>query len=485
MHARLAVPALALCACAVAHPPPPRDAQKPARPSIAFAMPDVPPAPPPPIALATDEDHALRLAALEARTRVNGPLASTELHLRFVSDVARVTEGRFRITLPPRSFANRLAMKIEDKWREADVVETAVARATFEETMHVRRDPLLVEQRDDNELTARVFPIPAFGEKEIIVGWVSEIGASSPITIPLRGLDTLGDLDIRVTSGATELYARSAMHFVPPEDVRVAAPEGAAALRSGENVALRVRVPGSAAPEPIGRGILVLVDTSASTATELDATLALVRDVASRLASDEPSARFVVATFDQDVRVVHEGGAELDPAIARIQANGALGASDLGAALAWAAKRTDVDRVLLVGDGLATAGTSSRSKLRDAAASIAARIDAIAVGDVRDEPLLRDLAHGGAVSSASLGADAIAARLHRRAVAKTAVWVAGAKWSWPTTIENALEGDERFVYAELPEGVPLRANVGGRAIAPAIASSNLSERAVAKAKIDA
>src|SRR5262249_35457033 len=86
---------------------------------------------------------------------------------------------------------------------------------------------------------------------------------------------------------------------------------------------------------------------------------------------------------------------------------------------------------------------------------------------------------------ASLGAEEIASRLRRRSVPKTAVWVPGAKWSWPTTIENALEGDERFVYAQLPDGVPVRANVGGRALALAASPSNAVERAVAKAKIDA
>ncbi len=485
MHARLAVPALALCACAVARTPPPAPPAA-SRATIAFAMPDVPPAPPaPPIALEADDGHGLRLASLEARTRVTGPLASTELHLRFVSDVARVIEGRFRVALPPRSFASRLAMKIDGRFREADVVETAVARSTYEETMHVRRDPLLVEQREDNELTARVFPIPALGEKEIIVGWVSEIGASSRITIPLRGLPQLDALDVRVTSGERELFARKAESAIPTEDVRIAAPAASAGLRAGESVVMRVRLGGGAAPEPIGRGMLMLVDTSASTASELDATLALLGDVAARLAEEEPSARFVVATFDQEVRVVHEGAASFGGAAARIRANGALGASDLGAALAWAAKRTDVDRVVVVGDGLATAGTSSRAKLREAAAAIGVRVDAIAVGDARDEPLLQDLAHGGVVSQSSLGAQEIASRLARRTLPKTVVSVPGARWSWPTTFDNALEGDERFVYAELPDGVPLRASVGTRRVALDAQASPTAERAVAKAKIDA
>jgi hypothetical protein len=506
MHALRRAAALAaslgLCACAASHATrlpassPDVDVEaRPAagRPAVRFAMPEVEAAPSPPVTLTTTEGHGLRLESLDSRTRVLGPLAATEVRLVFVNDAPRILEGRFRVALPPRSFASRLAMKVEGVWREADVVETAVARGVYEDTMHERRDPLLVEQRDDNELTARVFPIPAGGQKEILVGWVSETGADAPIVVPLRGLGRLARLDVRVTKGDTELAAISSREDAPRDDLRVPAPAGPSALRAGSSVVARVRVGAAAAglPEPIGRGLLVLLDTSASQATELEATLGLVRALAARLAADEPGAHLVVAAYDQDVAVVHDGpmGTFGEDAAVRVRARGALGASDLAGALAWSARRDDVSRAIVVGDGMATAGDASRKALRAAVEALAARgvrrLDAIVAGDVRDESVLRALATGGIVAPASVGPDVLAARLRRATVAHVTVAVPGARWAAPAVLDDAQDGDERFVYAEIPEGRAPRVSVGGVETTVAPIASPLAERALAKAKIDA
>jgi len=66
----------------------------------------------------------------------------------------------------------------------------------YEDVLHRRRDPLLVEQREDNELGARVFSIEPRAKKEIIVAWVAEVSTSNPITVPLRGLPKVGKLEV-------------------------------------------------------------------------------------------------------------------------------------------------------------------------------------------------------------------------------------------------------------------------------------------------
>src|SRR5437879_2327953 len=92
----------AVCACGASHRPPPSTPPPPSpRVIAAFAMPDViAPPPPPPFALTTPDGAPLRLSSIEARTQVRGPLASTELRMRFVNESPNVLEGRFRIVLP-------------------------------------------------------------------------------------------------------------------------------------------------------------------------------------------------------------------------------------------------------------------------------------------------------------------------------------------------------------------------------------------------
>jgi hypothetical protein len=445
----------------------------------------VAPPPPPPFALTTSEGTPLRLASLDVKTKVSGPLASTEMRMRFVNETPRQLEGRFRIVLPQRSFVSRLAMKIDGRLREADVVELPVARTVYEETMHVRRDPLLVEQKNDNELTARVFPIPPLGDKEIVVGWVSEIDATTPITIPLRGVGKLDELDVKITNGDAELFSQKEREIAPSSDVRVAAPRGASAVRAGERVVARVRIAADASPDPIGRGLLVLLDTSASRAAELDATMAMTKEIIASLARAEPEAHLVVAAFDQDVSLVHDGpiGGFSDREIAAVRSRGALGASDIERALAWAAKRSDVSRLLFIGDGLATAGDASRPKLREAAARIGVeRIDAIAVGDVHDDGLLRSIVRDGILLAGDTDAALAATRLRKKTLNDVRVAVPGARWFAPEKLDGVQDGDERFVYAEADAS---RVVVAGRESSSAPAWSPLADRAVAKAKIDA
>src|ERR1700744_3654626 len=125
----------------------------------AFAI-EAPP-PPAPIALEGTDGTELDLQALSYTTNVYGPLAMTEVRARFYNPNERSIEGRFRLALPPRSSIARLAMKIGDNWREAEVAERSAARATYEMIMHRRQDPLLVEQRRDREVAARVAPLEA------------------------------------------------------------------------------------------------------------------------------------------------------------------------------------------------------------------------------------------------------------------------------------------------------------------------------------
>jgi hypothetical protein len=167
----------------------------------------------------------------------------------------------------------------------------------------------------------------------------------------------------------------------------------------------------------------VLVDTSASRAVGFSDQASLVGAVTRALASRAGKAVPVeIAAFDQSVESLYQGdAASVVPDLPRrIEARGALGASNLEAALAWAAgraKQSHVGRVVLVTDGVPTAGATDADALAKRAGELAVagvqRIDAVVVGGARDDALLRrvcvaGLPHAGAVIDARMDAAEIA-----------------------------------------------------------------------------
>src|SRR5262249_30682432 len=113
-----------------------------------------------PISLTATDGTGLKLTALTARAVVDDPLALTELHGSFENPRDGIIEGQFRIALPPGASVSRFAMMIDGRWQEGEVVELGAARRAYEDTLHRRQDPALLEQAAGNEFSARVFPIP-------------------------------------------------------------------------------------------------------------------------------------------------------------------------------------------------------------------------------------------------------------------------------------------------------------------------------------
>src|SRR5690242_305794 len=89
-----------------------------------------------PWTLTASDGSGLRLVSVEARAVIEGPLAFTELHLRFHNPEDRVREGTFAITLPPRAAVSRFAMVEDGRVKEAEVVPKALARRAYDDLLH-------------------------------------------------------------------------------------------------------------------------------------------------------------------------------------------------------------------------------------------------------------------------------------------------------------------------------------------------------------
>jgi hypothetical protein len=158
----------------------------------------------------------------------------------------------------------------------------------------------------------------------------------------------------------------------------------------------------------------VLFDTSASRALDFDRQIA---DLAGLLAllRDQTGEDFAlrVLCFDQSTDEVYAGPVSgFDSThLQRISARRALGASDLRRALAAAATGTVHPRLLVLSDGVATAGAHELLDLEAAVRTLGLagvqRIDAIVDGGIQDASTLKAIttttvAHKGIVADGRL-----------------------------------------------------------------------------------
>ncbi|MBI5623841.1 MAG: hypothetical protein HY924_08690 [Elusimicrobia bacterium] len=489
--------------------------------AASFAQPAAVPGPPPfrfdrpgpieapkpeaPVSLTSSDGTGLKLSRMTARAVVEGPLAFTELQLAFENPEDRVIEGRFRVVMPQGASVSRFAMKNDSGWQEGEVVERAKARAAYEDFLHRRQDPALLEMAAGNEFSARVFPIPARGVKELIISYSQELGrAEAPYALPLKGLPEVGSLDAAVSAGGEVLAELKKTSYVPARDFEAPLPAAGPSLglRHGELAVVRVRPVLKSQPEPVG-SLLVLFDTSASRALGFESQRRLLAALIEGLAKGSgPGTPVTVAAFDQTVRLVYEGtaGGFGDEAMASIRKDRALGASDLMRAVEWAAgalKARPAKRVLLITDGVATQGETGPEELAAAVKKLKAagaeRMDAVAVGGIRDEDLLKRLVTAGlpkdgAVADGKLPIEEIGAKLTEATSSGLEVAVEGASWVWPKTLQGLQAKDDVFVFARLPGSKAFKLSIGRRVVhtpPESIAKSQkpLVERAWAKAMI--
>ena len=471
--------------------PPP--APKPAQPGAVAAPPT--PKPAPPMSLTGSDGSGLELRKLTARAVVEGPLAFTELHMTFHNPESRRREGRFAITLPSGAAISRFAMNINGHWMEGEVVEKQRARQIYEDFLHRRQDPAILEQDAGNTFRARVFPIEPNADKELIVSYSHELtDLRHAYTLPLAGLPTLQELSIRAfvhggpqkqggssasslggDVGAMQVVSVDKRGFQPTADFEVYP----AFLQSpfdglrADDVAMARLVVGGGAIQADGfENVVVLFDTSASEAPRYEAAVDQLAAFVAHLGAAGAKAVTVVA-FDQEAATVFQGA----PAgfgskeKQKLLNRGALGASDLTPALAAARAAATGGRwrVVLFTNGVMTAGPRTPDALKEAVAALSStgieRLDTVTTTTARDDNTLAALVTAGlkrdGINLALAPSDRTFARLGIATFKPISVKVPGAKWAWPDKLVGLQPGQAVLVFAELPADKPFRIDLSG------------------------
>ena len=469
---RIAVPYTAATATTVAPPPERRDLVAP-------------------WSLTASDGSGLVLSRVEAKAVVEGPLAFTELHLHFKNTESRVREGTFQITLPAHAAISRFAMENAGSWLEAEVVPKLVARRAYDDFLHRRQDPALLEKAAGNQFTAKVFPIAAKADKHLVISYSQELPGTR-YTLPLRGLPRIAQLDVELAEVASD-GKRTTQRLVerdwqPDRDFVATGPTAAIAVRAGSLVAAQVEL-AATAERDAPRGITLLVDTSASRALGFARYVAAIEKLAGDLAATWGKALpLQIVAFDQESELVYAGRAADLRDLRKLVERGAAGASDLGQALAWVNKHGAQARLVIVTDATITAGLEGRALL----ASVAElrkveRLDVVLAGGLRDPRVAAQLVHAGLARAGavlSLEDDRVATALGESVLSDVAIDVPGATWWYPRTIASARAGTRIMVFAKSPSA-KLEIVIGGwrRMVHPLAGTAPLVERAIAGAEL--
>jgi len=452
-----------------------------------------------PWSLTASDGSGLLATRVDAKAVLQGPLAFTELHLYFENTEARVREGTFSITLPPGAAVSRFAMENDGQFMEAEVVEKQLARRAYEDFLHRRQDPALLEKGAGNQFTARVFPIAAKSQKHLVISFSQELPGARYV-LPLRGLPKVERVDVTLDAtsvdGMRSNQTLSKRNWKPDVDFASSAQASAEALTSGRFVVAQLSAFDQAqVASDVPTGLTLLVDTSASRALGYQRYTRSIKELVGTLVTKYgDSLAIEVVAFDQDAQSIYSGPASGfgDAHVAALHKRGAAGASDLGQALrSLQAPRA---RVVVISDGVLTAGSSGAdlvAQTKQLAAAKVERIDVVLAGGIRDEQLATSLVQAGlprtgAVLDLDAGIDDVVAGLGERVITDVAVDVPGAEWVYPRTIKSARPHQRTMVYARLAKPAQtIEVSVGGkrRAIGLASGTPALIERAAATAQI--
>lgn len=376
----------------------------------------------------------LDLRALEITVTPAGTMALFEVEHRFHNPTDEQLEGTFRFPLPDASVVTGLAMEIEQRMMEGEIVDREKAREIYQSIVDQMQDPAILEWEQGSTFKLRVFPIEPHADKRVVIRYLAPIsrvrdgdGEHWEIVVPTAAPAMQGEIGrLVVRMGDETVVDRT--HARPQGAVHVPLPAGYAppeiavdADARGRFTEVRLRPDWSAIPKPPvatgGRRLTIVVDTSRSA---LEGWALARASVANVLDSLEPTDQFCVIASDLRARALSSGFVSATPeataeVLAALEAIAPDGASDLGAAFTAVGERlaedsgARVDQVLYIGDGNPTWGeTEPRALIEHAAGTLgAAPLHAMVLGKATKSTLLQRIAgaSGGRVATPDAAAD--------------------------------------------------------------------------------
>ena len=383
---------------------------------------------------------------------ISGQAARTSVDQVFVNHSDRDIEGTYIFPVPEGASVSDFAMFIGNERVRGEILESAEARRIYEGIVRRMKDPGLLEYIGRNLFRARVYPIPARGEKRVQISYTEVLKAENglvkylyPLNTEKFSRDPLGDvgISVRISSPVPIVNVYSPSHKVSVrKDAAGSALVGYEARDvrpdkdflvyyslSKDDVGLSflswegadggyfmfLAAPRFAAPgeKVVAKNIVLVLDSSGSmSGTKMRQAREAARFILNHLGDGDA---FTLVDFDDGVTAFSE---ELVPATAEnvgkalkfvdaIEDTGGTNIND--ALLAALARMRNGDRpgyVLFLTDGLPTAGTTDTADiLRNIgrANALRSRIFVFGVGDDVNTELLDRLSSDHRGTSVYIG----------------------------------------------------------------------------------
>lgn len=156
----------------------------------------------------------------------------------FVNETHRQIEGIYLFPAPEDAAVNRLALVIDGKTYEAELLSREEAVRTYERIVGARKDPALLEFINRQTFRLRIFPFPPRGEREVAVRYdqlLRKRGNTYRFVYPMR-VERLSDKPIREATVTVRIKSRQAIKTVysPTHPISVRRPDNHTAIVSYE-----------------------------------------------------------------------------------------------------------------------------------------------------------------------------------------------------------------------------------------------------------
>ncbi len=98
---------------------------------------------------------------------IEGQIATTHVDQVFLNETGHDLEGEYIFPVPESAAISSFAMWVDGQRLEAQVLDRDEAREIYEDIVRQQRDPALLEYAGRDAFRARIYPIPAYGEKRV------------------------------------------------------------------------------------------------------------------------------------------------------------------------------------------------------------------------------------------------------------------------------------------------------------------------------
>lgn len=156
---------------------------------------------PPVIAVNHNAGQPIQLRAALVEVDVFGDQARTSVELRLFNPNHRVLEGELQFPLQEGQVVTGFALDVNGRLRDAVPVPKAKGQEIFEDIRRRRVDPGLLEAAAGNQYKLRVYPIPAMGERRVVITVTETLARqrdAGVLRVPLAFASSVGQLQLRV-----------------------------------------------------------------------------------------------------------------------------------------------------------------------------------------------------------------------------------------------------------------------------------------------